>query len=57
MNLKENAINGNRMLSRNTEYEKKKLRLQILEALNIKIKKPKIDRINFENIHKVLKCF
>ena len=33
-----------------------KLRLQILEALHIKAKKPKINRINFENSDNVLKC-
>ena len=33
-----------------------KLRLQILEALYIKTKKPKINRINFENNNNVLKC-
>ena len=34
-----------------------KLWLQILEALHIKTKKPKINRINFENSDNVLKCF
>ena len=33
-----------------------KLRLQILEALNIKTKTKKIHRINFENSDNVLKC-
>ena len=33
-----------------------KLWLQILEALHIKTKKPKINRINFENSNNVLKC-
>ena len=33
-----------------------KLKLQILDALHIKTKKPKINRINFENSNNVLKC-
>ena len=37
-------------------HEINKLQLQILEALHIKTKKPKIDRINFENNSNVLKC-
>ena len=38
-------------------HEIDKLRLQILEALHIKTKNPKIYRINFENSDNVLKCF
>ena len=34
-----------------------KLQLQILEALHIKTKKPKINRINFELSDNILKCF
>ena len=37
-------------------HEIDKLRLQILEALHVKTKKPKINRINFENSDNVLKC-
>ena len=37
-------------------HEIDKLRLQILEALHIKTKKAKINRINFENSNNVLKC-
>ena len=33
-----------------------KLRLQILGALHIKTKKPKINRVDFENSDNVLKC-
>ena len=33
-----------------------KVQLQILEALHIKTKKSKINRINFENKDIVLKC-
>ena len=38
-------------------HEIDKLRLQIIEALHIKRKKPKINRINLENSDNVLKCF
>ena len=37
-------------------HEINKLRLQILEALYVKTKNPKINRINFENSNNVLKC-
>ena len=37
-------------------HEINKLRLQILEALHIKRKKIKINRIHFENNDNVLKC-
>ena len=37
-------------------YEINKLRLQIQEALYIKTKKNRINRINFENSDNVLKC-
>ena len=37
-------------------HEINKLQLQILEALHVKTKRPKIDRINFENSDNVLKC-
>ena len=36
--------------------EIKKLQVQILEALHIKIKKTKINRINFKNSDNILKC-
>ena len=38
-------------------YKINKLQLQILEALHIKAKKPRINRINFENSKNILKCF
>ena len=38
-------------------HEIDKLRLQILEPRQIKTKKPKINRINFENSDNVSKCF
>ena len=38
-------------------HEIDKLWLQILKAQHIKTKKPKINRINFENSDNVLKCF
>ena len=34
-----------------------KLQQQILEALHIKTKKPKMNRIDFDNSDNVLKCF
>ena len=37
-------------------YEIDKLWLQILEAIHIKTKTPKINRINFENSDNVIKC-
>ena len=37
-------------------HEINKQQVQILEALLIKTKKPRIIRINFENINNVLKC-
>ena len=38
-------------------HEINKLRLQILEALHIKTKKTKINRINLENSDNILKFF
>ena len=40
-----------------TAHDIDKLRQQILEALHIKTKKPKINRINFKNSDNVLKYF
>ena len=37
-------------------HEIDKLRIEILEALHIKTKKSKINRINFKNSDNVLKC-
>ena len=38
-------------------HEINKLQHQILEALHIKIQKPRINRYNLENSDNVLKCF
>ena len=49
-----------KILAENTmiiAHEINKLRLQILEALYIKIGKPKSKRISFENSDNILKCF
>ena len=53
-------IEFRKILTENTtifEQQNNKYKLQILKTLHIRMKKPKLNRINFESSANVLKCF